>query len=274
MPKTKTNSTNRKVRYSAEQVISALMDDDSSSCYSDDTDTKSEKSEQNESPPAKNLRQPQRKQYAELQPVRDLPKSSSPSSSETSTSEHHNSSSEAHSSELFDTESPSPVNLETNSDTSLPPSSNSSTYSTHSAQTFLTDNSTSSNPSPKFPEDTFSDIDSDDDSIKDFQIDPKSETVNKKRALFHVAEIPFDTLCQMVKTYLQSIETDPTKPEWPVPDMDRNQKRNFRKKTEKFKIINDILKHQHVYVDEKNQTKRGELFFISISRSITILSLK
>ena len=66
MPKLKTNSTNQKVWYSAEQVISALMDDDSSSCDSDDTDTKSEKSEQNESlPPAKNVQHVQGKQYTQ-----------------------------------------------------------------------------------------------------------------------------------------------------------------------------------------------------------------
>ena len=96
---------------------------------------------------------------------------------------------------------------------SFPPSSDSSMYSTYSsthstnsAQTFHTDNSTSSNSTPNFPDDTFSNIDSDDDSIKDFQIKPKSETVNKDRALFHVAEIPFDTVCQVVKNTFKALK--------------------------------------------------------------------
>ena len=69
------------------------------------------------------------------------------------------------------------------------------------------------------------------------------------------------------------MEKDPNKPIYPVPDMDKNQKRNFRRTTEKFKVINGHLKHQHIYVDEKNNVKRGKLFhlftvnqYISISR--------
>ena len=132
---------------------------------------------------------------------------------------------------------------------------------------------------PYFPEDTtVSDENSDDVSINDFHIDPKSETVNRKRALFHVAEIPFDTLAHMVKTYLESIEKDPCKPTWPVPDMDRNQKRNFRRKTDKFKLINGSLRHQHVYVDEKNKTKRGNYvisrILIEILQTFLINKLK
>ena len=173
-------------------------------------------------------------------------------------------SSETDSTSEHDT-SPSPVNLESNSDLLFPPSSDPSNYSIYSSTqiqksspTFPSDNSTSSDSSPVFPEDTtVSDENSDDDSINDFHIDPKSETVNRKRALFHVAEIPFDTLAHMVKTYLESIEKDPCKPIWPVPDMDRNQKHNFHRKTDKFKLINGSLRHQHVYIDEKNKTKRG-----------------
>ena len=48
---------------------------------------------------------------------------------------------------------------------------------------------------PVFPEDKFplSDDESD-DSLVDFKIDPKSENVNKKRVVFQVAEVPFNTL--------------------------------------------------------------------------------
>ena len=79
-----------------------------------------------------------------------------------------------------------------------------------------------------FPEDSSPHSDDDsDDSLADFDIDHKSQTISKKKAIFHVAEVIFNTLAQMVKTYLKSIEKDPKKPVWPIPDMDRNQKRNF-----------------------------------------------
>ena len=41
------------------------------------------------------------------------------------------------------------------------------------------------------------------------------------------------------------------------PDWDRNQKGNFRRKAEKFKLVNGSLRHHHIYVDEKNKVKRG-----------------
>ena len=150
------------------------------------------------------------------------------------------------------------------------PSTDPSSYSTYSSTSSKqppkkvginrSTSSTSSDPSDVFPEDNdpVSDNESEPDSLDDFHTDAKSETVNKKRALFHVAEVPFNSLCQMIRSYLESIEKDPLKPVWPVPDMDRNQKRNFRKKTENFKLINGSLRHHHVYVDQKNQVKRGK----------------
>ena len=204
------------------------------------------------------------KEYTELKPVTDI----SPS-----TSIPYKCSLKPHSPNGCDTPSPPPVNLETQSDSSYPPSSDpssdsiySSTHSQNASPTFPSDNSTSSNPTPLFCEDNFSDADTDSDSFTDFQLNhdnphPESQTVHRKRALFHIAEIPFDTLCQMVKTYLESIDKDLTKPVWPVPDMDRNEKRNFCKKTEKFKLINSILKHHHVYVNENSKVKRGNSIF-------------
>ena len=255
MPKEriKTTSTHPPHRYSAEQVISSLMEDSSSGLDSDNSDTNSEKSEKNHvsssrsnvfnnksfTPETSND-----KEYTQLKPLQ------------------------------CDTPSPPPVNLETQSDSSYPLSSDpsshsiySSTHSRNSSPTFPSDNSTSSNPTPLFHEDNFSDVDMDSDSFTDFQLNcdnphPESQTVHRKRALFHIAEIPFDTLCQMVKTYLESIDKDPTKPVWPVPDMDRNQKHNFHKKTEKFKLINGILKHHHIYIDENNKEKRGNSIFL------------
>ena len=266
-------------RYSAEQVISSLMEDSSSSSGldSDDSDTNSEKSEKSRiSSPCSNvfnnkLSTPETmndKQYTELKPVTHI---------STSTSIPNNSSSKWHPPDWRHTPSPppTPVNLETQSDSSYPllsdPSSHSiysSTDSPNSSPTFPSDNSSSSNLTPLFYEDNFSDVDMDSDSLTDFQLNhdnphPESQTVHHKRALFHVAEIPFDTLCQMVKTYLESIDKDPTKPVQTVPDMDRNQKHNSRKKTEKFKLINIILKHHHIYINENNKVKRGNSIFFN-----------
>ena len=149
--------------------------------------------------------------------------------------------------------------------------STSTTGSLNSSPIFHSNNSTKSNPTPYFPEDVTrsSDIHNDSNSgssladfdIEDIQI-PKSETVLKKRAVLQLNEIPFSVLMQWIHTYLLSIEVDPNKPEYPVPDMDKNQKRNFRRITEKFKIFNSHLKHLNVYVDEKNKVKRGEYFNI------------
>ena len=104
------------------------------------------------------------------------------------------------------TSSPHPVNLEFSTDPSFPPLSDPSSYSTYSSTmsskstpTFPSDHSTSTSPTPVFPEDKFPPSDDDsDDSLVDFDIDLKSENVNKKRVVFQVAEVPFNTLAQMI----------------------------------------------------------------------------
>ena len=180
MPKEriKTTSTCPPHRYSAEQVISSLMEDSSLELDSDNSDINSEKSEKNHvSSSCSNVfnyksstpETSNDKEYTKLKPLR------------------------------CDTPSPPPVNLETQSDSSYPLSSDpsshsiySSTHSRNSSPTFPSDNSTSSNPTPLFHEDNFSDVDTDSDSFTDFQLNhdnphPESETVHHKRALFHVA---------------------------------------------------------------------------------------
>ena len=150
--------------------------------------------------------------------------------------------------------SPHPVHLDFSTDPSFPPSSDPSSYTTYSSTTsnkstltFPSDQSTSNSPTPVFPEDKFPPSDNEsDDSLVDFDIDPKSENVNKKRAMFQVAEVPFNTLAQMIRLYLESVIKDPSKPVWPIPDMDQNQKRNFRRKAEKFKMVNSSLRHHHI----------------------------
>ena len=157
-----------------------------------------------------------------------------------------------------------PVDLEFSTDPSFPPSSDPSSYTTYSSTTsnkstptFPTDRSTSNSPTLVFPEDKFPPSDDkSNDSLVDFDIDPKSENVNKKRAMFQVAEVSFNTLAQMIQFYLESVNKDPSKPVWPIPDMDQSQKRNFRRKAEKFKMVNSSQRHHHIYVDEKNKVKK------------------
>ena len=119
--------------------------------------------------------------------------------------------------------SPHSVQLEFSTDPSFPPSSDLSSYTTYSSTTsnkstptFPSDRSTSNSPTPVFPEDKFPPSDDEsDDSLVDFDIDPKSENVNKKRAVFQVAEVPFNTLAQMIRLYLESVIKDPSKPVCP-----------------------------------------------------------
>ena len=152
--------------------------------------------------------------------------------------------------------SPHPVHLEFSTDPSFPPSSDPSSYTTYSST--MSNKSTPTFPSGWSTSNKFLPSDDEsDDSLVDFDIDPKSENVNKKRAVFQVAEVPFNTLAQMIRLYLESVIKDPSKPVWPIPDMVRNQKRNFRRKAEKFKLVNGSLRHHHIYVDEKNKVKRG-----------------
>ena len=90
------------------------------------------------------------------------------------------------------TSSPHHVDLEFSTDPSFPPSSDPSSYTTYSSTTsnkstptFPSDQSTSNSPTPVFPEDKFPPSDDEsNDSLVDFDIDPKSENVNKKRAVF------------------------------------------------------------------------------------------
>ena len=169
------------------------------------------------------------------------------------------------------TSSPSQPQLDS-STTSYGKYSSTDTEYPNSSPTFPSDNSTISTPTPLFPEyipnsqngDNHNNSDSG-SSLVDFDVEdillPKSQIVTKKRAVLQLTEISFSVLMQWIHTYLISIEKDANKPEYPVPDMDKNQKRNFRRTTEKFKMVNGLLKHLHVYIDEKNKLKRGTCNF-------------
>ena len=93
--------------------------------------------------------------------------------------------------------SPHPVHLEFSTDPSFPPSSDPSSYTTYSSTTsnkstptFPSDRSTSNSPTPVFPEDKFPPSDDkSDDSLVDFDIDPKSDTIFLKNPNLSELEI-------------------------------------------------------------------------------------
>ena len=242
--KTKTTTTTQR-RYSKEEVLNAILDLDTDSC-----DTISSSSSEEYFPTNDihtNIRQNNceneihsseptfPKVYTPLEnvnyesPVSDISTTSSSVNIEFTSSGENTSSSPASS----------------DSTTTYGHYSSTDSESHNSSPTFPSDNSTESTPTSTFPEYTpqyenHNDSDSG-SSLADFDVQdlqlPKSETVTKKRAVLQLNEIPFSVLMQWVRTYLISIEKDASKPEYPVPDMDKNQKRNFRRTTEKFKIV-------------------------------------
>ena len=64
-----------------------------------------------------------------------------------------------------------------------------------------------------------------------------------------IARIPFKQLVYFLKRYLKSVECNPTRPEWPVHGMDKNQNRHFTCKVEDYKLQNHILYHLHAYTE-------------------------
>ena len=70
------------------------------------------------------------------------------------------------------------------------------------------------------------DLDELNDSLDDFNLgEAISQTVSRPN--FLISKIPFRIMCMYIKRYLMSIDVDPNHPQWPVPGMDKNQKRHF-----------------------------------------------
>ena len=79
---------------------------------------------------------------------------------------------------------------------------------------------------PDMGRDVQKDIDELNDSLDDFDLgEAISETVSHPN--FLISKIPFRIMCMYIKCYLMSIDVDPNRPQWPVPGMDKNQKRHF-----------------------------------------------
>ena len=48
-----------------------------------------------------------------------------------------------------------------------------------------------------------------------------------------------------IQQYLMSIDVDPSHPQWPVQGMDKNQKRHFQWKLERYTVKKGILYYLH-----------------------------
>ena len=77
------------------------------------------------------------------------------------------------------------------------------------------------------------DIDEMDISLDNFNLG-EATTQTKTHPNFLISKIPFRIMCMYINRYLTSIQLNPSKPEWPVPGMDKNQKCHFRRKVKRY----------------------------------------
>ena len=213
---------NRNHRYSPEEIMNAVMASSDSEQLNTDSDESDISEVENlqetfktSSPDGPQLQKKEKSKEIAVSPI-TAPNSQKENVELQNVTPAMSSESESPNSSLH------PVHLEFSTDPSFPPSSDPSSYTTYSSTTsnkstptFPSDRSTSNSPTPVFPEDKFPPSDDkSDDSLVDFEIDPKSENVNKKRAVFQVAEVPFNTLAQMIWLYLESVNKDPSVEYW------------------------------------------------------------
>ena len=115
---------------------------------------------------------------------------------------------------------------------------------------------------PKFTN-TQRDIDEMNDSIEDFDLgETISKTVNRPN--FLISKVPFRIMCMYIKRYLISIQVDPMRPQYPVPGMDKNQKRHFRRKVERYEVKRGLLYYLHKFVDKTIGYERGNVHSFGI----------
>ena len=99
---------------------------------------------------------------------------------------------------------------------------------------------------PRLGKDIQKDLDDLDESLEDFDLgETLSQTVSRPN--FLISKIPFRIMCMYIKRYLISIQLDPSHPQWPVPGMDKNQKRHFRRKVECYTVKKGILYYLHKF---------------------------
>ena len=101
------------------------------------------------------------------------------------------------------------------------------------------------------------DLDELNNSLDDFDLgEAISQTVSRPN--FLISKIPFRIICMYIKRYLMSIDVNPNHPQWPVPGMDKNQKRHFRWKVEHYTVKKGILYYLHKFVDKAIGYERGQ----------------
>ena len=87
------------------------------------------------------------------------------------------------------------------------------------------------------------------DSLDDFDLgEAISETVSRPN--FLILKIPFQIMSMYIKHYLMSTDVDPNHPQWPVPGMDKNQKRHFGRKVDCYMVKKGILYYLYKFVDK------------------------
>ena len=63
---------------------------------------------------------------------------------------------------------------------------------------------------------------------------------------------------QWIRTYLISIENDPNKPDYPVPDMDKNKKKKLQENKQKSSKLSMVTSSTFTCTSMKNnKVKRG-----------------
>ena len=128
---------------------------------------------------------------------------------------------------------------------------------------------------PKMGEDAQKDIDEMNVSLDNFDF-ADTITCTCTRPNFLISKIPFMIMCMYIKRYLVSIQMDPSKPEWPVPGIDKNQKRHFRRKVERYTVKKGILYYLHKFSDKTIGYERGIFHIIHVfhfSRIIVVTVL-
>ena len=109
---------------------------------------------------------------------------------------------------------------------------------------------------PKIGDHPQKDLDDMNNSLDDFDLG-EAITQMRTRLNFLISKVPFRIMCMYIKRYLTSILIDPNRPEWPVPGMDKNQKRHFRRIVERYTVKKGILYYLHKFSDKTIGYERG-----------------
>ena len=83
---------------------------------------------------------------------------------------------------------------------------------------------------PKIGDNAQKDLDEMDVSLDNFDL-IEAMTRTSTRPNFLISKVPFMIMCMYIKRYLISLQVDPTRPQWPVPGMDKKPETAFLQKS-------------------------------------------